>query len=114
MEKYNKSYIKRPKWTFGYSKIFYPWYYFEITKSYSLRNPTWKDKYETPRVEVSPYISIICFGIEFRWDHGYDQYWEKWLWIHYYNNHDEKKAIKTWPWRTIGEKKYKERTTWGA
>ena len=71
------------------------------------RDVMWKDKYETPRHEDSPYIWIHLFGYDFLWywtirevvKDGFDMdYWEQALWYLYYSNSDLKKAEETWPW----------------
>lgn len=76
----------------------------------------WKDKYETPRYEVPPYIWIHLFGLNliWYWDlpiHLYketDDYWEQALWyLYYYDTYsqglldtpDINKARESWPWQ---------------
>ena len=65
----------------------------------------WKDKYDTPRFEVAPYIWIHIYKMNLVWYWSYpkrryleDEYWEQALWYLYYSNSDIKKAKKTWPW----------------
>lgn len=72
----------------------------------------WKDKYDSPRFEVPPYIWIHLFGYNFIWYWGTvdeinnDDYWEQALWyLYYYGNisygsdvPDIKKATESWPW----------------
>jgi hypothetical protein len=58
----------------------------------------WKDKFNTPRCELSPSFRLewLWFGIYGVW--GDDQYWEQWLWIHEYNDGNVEKAKETWGW----------------
>jgi hypothetical protein len=58
----------------------------------------WKDKFGTPRCELPPRLEINWLGGSVLFIIGEDEYWEKWLWIKYYNDGDKKKAKETWPW----------------
>lgn len=69
-----------------------------------------KIKYDTPRLELDPWISIILFGclaISIRWyftkekypEMRTSDYWEQYTWIHIYGGNIAK-ARETWPWRT--------------
>lgn len=75
-----------------------------------IRDVQWKDKYNTPRHEENPFISIALFnkfffnwswelpeGVEEHWIDN-DDYWEQGLWWLYYCDKDIKKAEETWPW----------------
>lgn len=80
----------------------------------------WKDKYNTPRFEGTPYgifgpsprISITLFKwfkIIFWWQapcdfRDEDTYWEMWLWYKYYCDSDINKAEKSWEWRDMDNK----------
>lgn len=84
----------------------------------------WKDKYDFPQFEVSPYVWIYLFGLNFIWywslpphqEHRNDEYWEQALWyLCYYNNIsygcDEpnlEKAKESWPWEYYSTKQ----STW--
>ena len=81
----------------------------------------WKDKYDTPRYEVPPYIWIHLYKLNLVWywdlsPHQYkeiDDYWEQALWYLFYyednyldnnskdnlNAPDINKARENWPWR---------------
>mgnify|MGYP000205631986 FL=1 len=83
-----KYYFKKPKWNITPL----------INKSYSLQEPLWKDKYNSPRVEQVPFIEIILFGYSFYFRKGDEDYWERYLWIHKYNNSNEQLAIDKWCW----------------
>jgi hypothetical protein len=86
----------------------------------------WKDKFDTPRFEHNPYFEIVLLrrirykivwypaGID-----GFhqDDYWEQWLWWHYYADVKNQRswtaiisARSTWPWTT--EKDGKMVSTW--
>ena len=73
----------------------------------------WKDKYDTPRYEVPPYIWIHLFKWNFVWWWDMpeyleiEDYWEQALWyLYYYNTYsqglldkpDIDKARESWPW----------------
>ena len=76
----------------------------------------WKDKYDTPRFECSPYIWIHIFKWDLIWcwslplhqKHREDEYWEQALWyLYYYNTYSQglldkpniEKAKENWPWQ---------------
>lgn len=74
----------------------------------------WKDKYDTPRFEESPFIELSIFKYTFRWNWELDsepydteEYWEQALWYLYYydtysqgllNSPNITIAEKSWPW----------------
>lgn len=75
----------------------------------------WKDKYNTPRYEVPPYVWIHLFKYNLIWYWSLpphqqgreDQYWEQALWYLYYYNTvsyglldspNIEKARETWEW----------------
>ena len=105
--------------------------YFRFTKKYApfmfanhygklfsiiIRDVQWKDKYNTPRHEENPFISIALFNkLFFNWswklpeeleEHWIDieDYWEQGLWWLYYADKDINKARETWPWTTEDNK----------
>lgn len=72
----------------------------------------WKDKYNSPRYEVPPYIWIHIWKFNFIWWWEYshdiletDEYWEQALWyLFYYNEYRMKfpdllSAENYWPWQ---------------
>ena len=78
----------------------------------------WKDKYDTPRFECSPYIWIHIFKWDLIWcwslplhqKHREDEYWEQALWYLYYNKTisqglnnypDIKVAKESWLWQDM-------------
>lgn len=75
----------------------------------------WKDKFDTPRFEFNPYFEIVVLRrVRFKvvWHpasvDGFhqDDYWEQWLWWHYYAKVRNQCGTKwlnaraTWPWTT--------------
>ena len=72
----------------------------------------WKDKYDTPRFEVVPYvwIHIYKFNFVWYWDLNFEghseDYWEQALWYLYYFDNTSygcdspniEKAKESWPW----------------
>lgn len=85
----------------------------------------WKDKYDTPRYEVPPYVWIHIYKFNFIWywglpehqSHEIDNYWEQVLWYLYYYNTlsygkldapDINKARESWPWEDYKTKQ----STW--
>lgn len=100
--------------------------YFRFTKEYApfmfanhygklfsiiIRDVQWKDKWDIPRHEESPFISIALFNkFFFNWSWGLpeeveehwidiDDYWEQGLWWLHYCDKDIDKARETWPWK---------------
>ena len=94
------------------------------------RDVMWKDKYNTPRYEVPPYIWIHIYKLNlvWHWDldnalklnptNYIDDYWEQALWYLYYASYNKEKrgydkldinkAKETWPWTNVETKE----TTW--
>ena len=81
------------------------------------RDVMWKDKYNTPRYEVPPYIWIHIYKLNLVWywdlspnfylenpDNLVDDYWEQALWYLFYSNKFIEKAKETWPitWSETG------------
>jgi hypothetical protein len=87
-------------------KIFKSYYYIEIGSPIKIAKGElgWKDKYDTPRYEWSPFFMICFFKWQFciHWnspdDDNNDTYYEMILWYLYYSNKDINKAEKTWDW----------------
>lgn len=88
------------------------------------QNVGWKDKYDTPRFEHSPYIWIHIYKWNWIWywslplyqKHRDDEYWEQALWYLYYyktisqgigDKPDIRKAKENWPWQDM-----KGNSTW--
>lgn len=88
--------------------------------SICIQDVQWKDKWDSPRHEEDPFISIGLFNkFYFNWTwklpahlktNRIDEldYWEQFIWYkHYYDTYsqglldgpDLKKAKETWPWR---------------
>ena len=104
------SFYKQPKWNIMINSFPFSWIPF-FEKSYSLVEPLWKDKYNTPRVEIVPHISFKWLGIDIYIHKGTSEYWERYLWIHDYNEGDEIRAIELYPWNT-GKREYTRLLTW--
>ena len=81
------------------------------------RDVMWKDKYNTPRYEVPPYIWIHIYKLNLVWywdlspnlylenpDNLVDEYWEQALWYLFYSSKSIEKAKETWPitWSETG------------
>lgn len=71
----------------------------------TIRDVSWKDKYDTPRLEECPFIAITLFNkysFVWRWltdDKFQDDYWEQALWYLYYCEPlNIEKAKESWPW----------------
>lgn len=96
---------KEPKWSFRFYRNFFTW------KPLFLRNKEllWKDKFNSPRHELSPYVRVewLWFGFIARQGDD-DQHWEQWLWVHKYNDGDVEKAKNNWGWVDVETKK----STW--
>jgi len=91
-----KSFKKPPRWRLYFSMVRGLFFIFE--KSYSLKSPRWKDKWETPRCEQVPYIRIMFLWFDFYFFKGSEEEWEKYLWIHVYHDGNEDKARGEWGW----------------
>lgn len=64
----------------------------------TIQSLMWKDKFDTPRCERTPYFMIewLWFGLYGSFES--DRYWEQWLWTTVYHDGDEKKAKEKWGW----------------
>lgn len=85
--------MKKPKWKWHFYNSFFRW--LPLIQKKKLR---WKDKFGTPRCEWAPSIHIEWLWFALRGIRGDDDYWEQWLWIHYWHNEDVEKAKETWSW----------------
>lgn len=93
------SFFNKPNWDYKFNVsngILKKLPYFD--KSYSLNIPHWKEKFDTPRCELVPFIRVMWLWFDLYIYRGSDEYWERYLWIHYFNNGNELQAIKTWSW----------------
>lgn len=113
-----KDHFKEPTkvWLFGFGRKRFPFYYSEFNWlfHYESNDVIYKDKWDSPRLEIEPQKYIALFGglIWF----GYklfapindddlsskytssDDYWEQLIWTHDYCNDDLDKARSTWGW----------------
>lgn len=78
------------KWKFKYMDI----YFLPII---SINKLSWKDKYNFPRVDLCPGITINWLGLEFMWTSS-DNEWEKYLWA---NKYSKSKDLQDWPLKNI-------------
>lgn len=65
----------------------------------------WKDKLGTPRIVLTPMLSIEWLNAHWVIEFGSEDYWERKLWINVYNDGDKIKAEQTWPWPDFETKK---------
>ena len=105
------------KWHFTFTRNYSPFMYnchYGKLLSITIRDVEWKDKYQTPRHEENPFISIGIFNkFFFNWEYRLpfanhwmydDDYWEQALWyLYYYKEYNCKipfinEAIKYWPY----------------
>jgi hypothetical protein len=86
--------LKKPKFKLYFSRNFS----FTIIPRFKKYGLTWKDKFGTPRCEMSPNFQFewLWFGIMGKW--GCDRYWEQRLWFEEYSHCDYAEAKQTWPW----------------
>lgn len=84
--------------------------------SFKIHSLWWKDKFNSPRFEFLPMVSI-CLG-PYQWvmkwsnpiDDGYeDDYWEQFLWYWKYCDEDYVRAERTWPWSSNGKSSWKNK-----
>lgn len=98
------------RFTRRYAPFMFSYHYGKLL-SIIIRDVQWKDKYNTPRHEESPFVTIGIFNyFFFNWSWGLpkeieehwidiEDYFEQGLWWLYYCDKDIKKAKETWPWR---------------
>ena len=67
-------------------------------KTYFVKRLLWKDKYDTPRVEILPQFLISWLWFQVDIIRGNDADWEWWLWVTKYCDNNIDKAIETWGW----------------
>ena len=98
------------RFTRRYAPFMFSYHYGKLL-SIIIRDVQWKNKYNTPRHEENPFVTIGIFNyfffnwswrlpkeIEEHWIDN-DDYWEQGLWWLYYCDKDIVKAKETWPWR---------------
>lgn len=94
------------RFTKNYSPFMFNVHYGKLL-SINIQDVKWKDKYNTPRHEENPLISIRLFNkYFFNWEWkvnsslGEDiEYWEQAIWYLYYCDKNIDKAKQTWPWK---------------
>lgn len=115
-----KGIFKPLKTRYKISKYWYPvlWCSKPAYIQIVIQDVCWKDKYDTPRYEVCPYIWLYLFGLNFiiywEWkDNRFNNdYWEQALWYLYYYDKlgvpNIEQAKKSWPWTNY----YSKESTW--
>ena len=58
----------------------------------------WKDKWGSPRCELTPQLRFEWLWFCILLERGCDQYWEQRLWIEVWHNGDRETAKAKWPW----------------
>lgn len=61
----------------------------------------WKEKYETPRIELIPHFEIIWLWWSFNISIGTEPEWEWWIWLHKFNSGNLREALSNWPWKSF-------------
>jgi hypothetical protein len=91
---------KKPKISFNFYRTYFSW------KPHFTYNRTliWKDKFNSPRCELEPFIRFEFLIFGFLIIQGDYTSWEQWLWVHKYNGGDVDQAKETWPWRNVKTK----------
>lgn len=79
----------RNNWRYRYNVI-------QIIPEITVHKLSWKDKYNTPRVETIPQLGISWLGFNFSFYYGDDEEWERHLWDKKY-----RKEFGEYPWKTI-------------
>lgn len=92
-----KDKLHKPKWRIKFSILKYHRQFF-FTWNLKL---LWKEKYETPRIQLVPHINIEWLWFSLDCQKGNDDEWEWWLWLHKYNNGNLREALSSWPWKSI-------------
>ena len=90
--------LHAPKWKFYFHYYSYAFTWFPVIKYH--KELLWKDKYETPRVEITPWIEVQIFRCSFNWRKDESEC-EWWLWLHVYNKGNLREALSSWPWKII-------------
>lgn len=91
--------MKKPKYKFYFQTFRYKQYFeFDLVPKIIIRRLSWKDKFETPRVESTPSFEVNWLGCQFMWETGSDQDWEKYLWATKYSKTGD---LQDWPWKDI-------------
>lgn len=91
--------MKRLKYYFYFNILSY----FRFKPFFRYNSLLWKEKYDTPRVELVPRLLIMWLKFEFIIYKGTDCWWERWLWLHKFCDSNIEKAKNTWPWININE-----------
>lgn len=89
--------MKKPKWNIYkrlLSNSLFSWKLYH----YIQKELLWKDKYNSPRIELLPKYIFRWLWFEIEIVQGNDQDFEWYLWVTKYSDNDINKAIETWPW----------------
>ena len=105
------------KWHFRFGRCenvdLFPCYKGNLAKVFDFFqwDVTWKSKFDSPRFEYNPMISIVFFWTwRFYFWYGFtpeqhregyieDEYWEQYLWTVHWSDGDVGQARETWEWR---------------
>ena len=96
-----KENLHKPKWSFHFHLDF-EFIHFKPVLVYQ-KELLWKDKFNTPRIELIPRFEFSWLGINFYGYQGDDNEWEWWVWLHKYNSGDLSVALSSWPWKPVTE-----------
>jgi len=91
--------MKKPKFYISF-RLLKSFQFCWFPRKYYIKKLCWKDKYNTPRVEILPQLLISWLWFQIDIIRGTDEDWEWWLWVMKYNDGDIEKAIETWGWGT--------------
>jgi hypothetical protein len=63
----------------------------------------WHEKNGTPYCTVHPYFEFNWLNFGMVVVIGSPEYWEKQIWIKFYNKNNKELAAKTWPWYRLAK-----------
>lgn len=93
--------MKKPRLKFYFSNNWKHRYIeFYLFPKISINKLSWKDKFDSPRVETCPSLYIYWLGFQISFVSS-DEEWEKYLWATKYSKTGD---LKDWPWKTIIKK----------
>lgn len=103
--------MKKPKWRVNFKLLKnsqFDWRFNWFINKKLL----WKEKWETPRIEILPKYLFSWLWFQIDIIQGTDTDWEWWLWVTKYSNNNEELAKSTYPWGKNFEDKWIRNSPW--
>lgn len=97
--------MNKPKWHISFRLLKNSQFSFRFRNTIC-KELLWKDKFNSPRVEIIPKYLFSWLWFQLDIIQGNDEDWEWYLWVEKYSNGYIDKAIETFPWMKMIDGEY--------